>query len=86
MIKWAIGIPLESIVIVEGVIQKPIEDIKTCSVSKLEIKLDKIFLLAQAPAKLPFLLEDASRPVDVLPKVLNLLTPSICRKRYTFFM
>ncbi|KAA1122740.1 hypothetical protein PGTUg99_005305 [Puccinia graminis f. sp. tritici] len=68
MIKWAIGIPLESIVIVEGVIQKPIEDIKTCSVSKLEIKLDKIFLLAQAPAKLPFLLEDASRPVDVLPK------------------
>ncbi|KAI9623398.1 hypothetical protein H4Q26_014566 [Puccinia striiformis f. sp. tritici PST-130] len=68
MIKYAIGIPLESIVIVEGIIQKPIEDIKTCTVSKLEIKLDKIFVLAEAPAKLPFLLEDASRPVDLLPK------------------
>ncbi|OAV92123.1 hypothetical protein PTTG_27753 [Puccinia triticina 1-1 BBBD Race 1] len=28
----------------------------------------QIFLLAKAPAKLPFLLEDASRPVDLLPK------------------
>lgn len=68
MIKYAIGIPLESIVVVEGVVQKPIEDVKTCSVSKLEIRLDKIFVLAEAPAKLPFLLEDASRPVDAIPK------------------
>ncbi|WAR54765.1 hypothetical protein PtB15_4B383 [Puccinia triticina] len=28
----------------------------------------QIFLLAEAPAKLPFLLKDASRPVDLLPK------------------
>ncbi|KAA1100865.1 hypothetical protein PGTUg99_031374 [Puccinia graminis f. sp. tritici] len=68
MIKWAIGILLELIVIVKGVIQKLLEDIKTCSVSKLEIKLDKIFLLGQAPAKLPLLLKGASRPVGVLPK------------------
>ncbi|WAR64000.1 hypothetical protein PtB15_16B159 [Puccinia triticina] len=68
MIKWAIGIPLESIVVVEGHLQAPVEDVKTCSQSKLEIKLEQIFLLAEAPAKLPFLLEDASRPVDLLPK------------------
>ncbi|WAR58069.1 hypothetical protein PtB15_5B301 [Puccinia triticina] len=68
MIKWTIGIPLESIVVVEGHLQAPVEDVKTCSQSKLEIKLEQIFLLAEAPAKLPFLLEDASRPVDLLPK------------------
>ncbi|WAR58241.1 hypothetical protein PtB15_5B474 [Puccinia triticina] len=43
MIKWAIGIPLKSIVVVEGHLQAPVED-------------------------LPFLLEDASQPVDLLPK------------------
>ncbi|PLW13795.1 hypothetical protein PCANC_19536 [Puccinia coronata f. sp. avenae] len=68
MIKYAVGIPLESIVVVEGTLQKPLEDVKTCSISKVEIRLDKIFVLAEAPAKLPFLLEDASRPVDALPK------------------
>jgi aspartyl-tRNA synthetase len=73
MIKYAVGIPLESIVVVEGTLQKPLEDVKTCSISKVEIRLDKIFVLAEAPAKLPFLLEDASRPVDALPKVRTLL-------------
>ncbi|OAV99529.1 hypothetical protein PTTG_25402 [Puccinia triticina 1-1 BBBD Race 1] len=68
MIKCAIGIPLESIVVVEGHLQAPVEDVKTCSQSKLEIKLEQLFLLAKAPAKLPFLLEDASRPVNLLPK------------------
>ncbi|OAV97379.1 hypothetical protein PTTG_26035 [Puccinia triticina 1-1 BBBD Race 1] len=68
MIKCAIGIPLESIVVVKGNLQAPVEDVKTCSQSKLEIKLEQLFLLAEAPAKLPFLLKDASRPVDLLPK------------------
>ncbi|MBW0463995.1 hypothetical protein O181_003710 [Austropuccinia psidii MF-1] len=68
MVKFAVGLPLESIITVEGVLQKPIEDIKTCSVSKVEIKLDKVFLIAEAPSQLPFSLEDASRPVDATPK------------------
>ncbi|OAV99279.1 hypothetical protein PTTG_25333 [Puccinia triticina 1-1 BBBD Race 1] len=68
MIKWAIGFLLESIVVVKGHLQAPVKDVKTCSQSKLKIKLKQIFLLAQATAKLPFLLEDASRPVNLLPK------------------
>ncbi|WAR54266.1 hypothetical protein PtB15_3B780 [Puccinia triticina] len=68
MIKWAIGIPLKFIVVVEGHLQAPVEDVKTCSQSKLEVKLEQIFLLAEAPGKLSFLLKDASRPVDLLPK------------------
>lgn len=68
MIKFAIGIPLESLVSVEGVFQKPVDDLKTCSISKVEIKLDRIFIISEAPAKLPFSLEDASRSADAVPK------------------
>ncbi|KAG0139656.1 hypothetical protein CROQUDRAFT_666159 [Cronartium quercuum f. sp. fusiforme G11] len=68
MVKFTTGISLESIVIVEGVLQKPIEDVKGCSVSNVEIKLDKVFVVAEAPIKLPFSLEDASRSVDAVPK------------------
>ncbi|EGF99578.1 uncharacterized protein MELLADRAFT_40205, partial [Melampsora larici-populina 98AG31] len=64
MVKFTTGISLESIVIVEGVIQKPIEGVKGCSISNAEIKLDKVYLVAEAPIKLPFSLEDASRSVD----------------------
>ncbi|CAH7675224.1 hypothetical protein PPACK8108_LOCUS10205 [Phakopsora pachyrhizi] len=68
MVKFATGIPLESLVIAEGVLQRPVEDVKTCSVSTLEIKLDRLFLTSEAPSKLPFSLEDASRPHDSIPK------------------
>lgn len=68
MVKFTVGIPLESLVIIEGFLQKPLEDVKTCSISKVEIKLDHIFLVSEAPTKLPFLLEDASRHFDAVPK------------------
>lgn len=79
MVKFTTGISLESIVVIEGVLQKPIEDVKTCSVSNVEIKLDKVFILAEAPNQLPFSLEDASRSADAVPKVYHVPSPlSMC--------
>ncbi|TFK77047.1 aspartyl-tRNA synthetase [Pluteus cervinus] len=62
MVKWAASITLESIVLVEGVIQKSPEPVKSASVDDVEVHVTKIFLIAGVEARLPFSLDDASRP------------------------
>lgn len=42
MVRFTEGIHPESIVLVEGVFQKPIEEVKSCSVGDLEIKVHKV--------------------------------------------
>lgn len=44
MVKWAQSITLESIVLVEGVIQAAPEPIKSCSVKDAEIMINKVCL------------------------------------------
>ncbi|KAL1929515.1 hypothetical protein VTP01DRAFT_1653 [Rhizomucor pusillus] len=62
MIKFCIGIPAESIVLVEGKISKPVEEVKSCTISDAELSISKIYIQSEAEGRLVFSLEDASRP------------------------
>ncbi|RUS31986.1 hypothetical protein BC938DRAFT_476578 [Jimgerdemannia flammicorona] len=69
MIKFAVDIPLESIVLVEAVVAKPVDDVKSCTVSDAELSIQKIHVISEALGRLPFSLEDASRPEAEFGKV-----------------
>ncbi|KAF9786938.1 aspartate-tRNA ligase [Thelephora terrestris] len=62
MAKWAAGLAIESIVLVEGVIQKSPEPIKSASVSDVEVIISQIHLISGLETTLPFTVEDANRP------------------------
>jgi aspartyl/asparaginyl-tRNA synthetase len=42
MIKWAQALPRETIVLVQGIVQKPVEPIKSTTVGDAEIKVQKV--------------------------------------------
>jgi aspartyl/asparaginyl-tRNA synthetase len=42
MVKWASGLASESIVLVEGIVQKPFEEIKSATVKDAELKLTRV--------------------------------------------
>ncbi|KAF8925468.1 hypothetical protein EDD21DRAFT_2765 [Dissophora ornata] len=62
MVKFAQNITSESIVLVEGTIAKPLEPVKSCTVQDAEITITQLFVTSEAQGRLPFSLEDASRP------------------------
>ncbi|KAF9896773.1 aspartate--tRNA ligase dps1, partial [Lobosporangium transversale] len=62
MVKFAQGITSESIVLIEGTIAKPVEPVKSCTVQDAEIAISQLFVTSEAQERLPFNLEDASRP------------------------
>ncbi|ORY81329.1 cytoplasmic aspartate-tRNA ligase Drs1 [Protomyces lactucae-debilis] len=61
MVKWCAGLSLESIVLVEAVVKKSPVAIQSASVTDAELHVTKIYLESEAPDKLPFMVEDASR-------------------------
>ncbi|CEQ42650.1 SPOSA6832_04502, partial [Sporobolomyces salmonicolor] len=64
MVRWVEGINTESIVLVEGIVQKAMEPVKSCTVHDAELKIRKIHVISEAPALLPFNMNDALRPMD----------------------
>ncbi|KAF8642270.1 hypothetical protein AX16_009543 [Volvariella volvacea WC 439] len=62
MVKWAASLATESIVLVEGVVKKAPEPIKSASVGDVEVHISQIHLISGLEGRLPFSLEDASRP------------------------
>ncbi|XP_028407717.1 aspartate--tRNA ligase, cytoplasmic-like [Dendronephthya gigantea] len=62
MVKFTANVSKESIVDVEGVVQKPDQKIQSCSQSDVEIVVAKVFCISQAFPRLPLQIEDASRP------------------------
>jgi aspartyl/asparaginyl-tRNA synthetase len=68
MLKFATSITPESLVVVEAVVTKSPELIKSCTVQEYELSISKIHV--ESPAeRLPFTLEDASRPIaDITPE------------------
>ncbi|THH16744.1 hypothetical protein EW146_g3944 [Bondarzewia mesenterica] len=62
MVKWAASLGNESIVLVEGVAKAAPEEIKSATVSDVEIHIDKIHLIAGLEGRLPFTIDDAQRP------------------------
>ncbi|ORY97482.1 hypothetical protein BCR43DRAFT_523651 [Syncephalastrum racemosum] len=62
MVKYCVGIPAESIVVVEATISKPVDEVKSCTVSDSELSIHQIHVVAEVKERLAFSLEDASRP------------------------
>ncbi|KAJ1924059.1 aspartate--tRNA ligase dps1 [Tieghemiomyces parasiticus] len=62
MLKFASAITPESIVLVEGKVVAPVEPVKSCTVQDAELQITKLFVLSKTMERLPFSLEDASRP------------------------
>lgn len=60
MVKWVGALKLESLVLVEAVVQKPLEPVKSTRVSELELHITKAYLVAAAPENLGMTLASAS--------------------------
>ncbi|KAF8560406.1 aspartyl-tRNA synthetase [Imleria badia] len=61
MVKWAGSLAVESIVLVEGIVKKSPELIKSATVDDIEIHMSELWLMAGVESRLPFSLEDAGR-------------------------
>jgi aspartyl/asparaginyl-tRNA synthetase len=61
MVKWAAGLALESIVLVEGVVQKPQEEIKSTTVSDAEVLIYKVWNIYHFPVILVHFYLDSCR-------------------------
>ncbi|EMD32133.1 hypothetical protein CERSUDRAFT_144292 [Gelatoporia subvermispora B] len=71
MVRWAEGINRESVVKVEGVVQRPPpdqEEVRGATVHEREVRIDKLHVIAPTTATLPFQVEDVSRPAHMLEK------------------
>ncbi|KAG8849711.1 aspartate transaminase aat1 [Tulasnella sp. 330] len=68
MVKWSGSIDSESIVLVEGVCQAPMEEVKSVTVGNVEVLIHKIHVIAGVDGGLPFSFEDASRPEEEYEK------------------
>lgn len=63
MVKWVTSISPESFIAVEAKVKQPLEPVKSCRVSGLELHITKCFVLAPAPAMLGMTMEAASQPI-----------------------
>ncbi|KZT18358.1 aspartyl-tRNA synthetase cytoplasmic [Neolentinus lepideus HHB14362 ss-1] len=68
MVRWAEDLHRESIVLVEGKVHAPQEGgqdrIKSTTIHEVEVKIEKLYLIAEPSTTLPFQVDDASRPLD----------------------
>ncbi|CRK19424.1 hypothetical protein BN1723_002605 [Verticillium longisporum] len=64
MVKWMGGLALESFILVEAVIQKPLDPVKSCKVSNFELHITKCYILAPGPEALGMSLPVANRAVS----------------------
>ncbi|KZT64350.1 lysyl-tRNA synthetase [Daedalea quercina L-15889] len=67
MVRWAEGLNRESIVLVEGMVQKPgdgQEEVHSTRVHNHEVKVEKLFVVTSPSSTLPFQVEDAARPEE----------------------
>lgn len=68
MLTICYSISAESIVLVEAEITKSAEEIKSCTISDAELSIKQLHIIAEAEPRLPFSLEDASRPEAEMEK------------------
>ncbi len=61
MVKWAVGVSINSIVRVTGLVQKPDPPVASASISGLELHVQKIYLESETTI-LPMQVKDAERP------------------------
>lgn len=63
MVKWIGALNLESFVLIEGRIEKPLEPVKSVRVSNYELHITKCYCIAKGPEVLGMGLAVANRPV-----------------------
>lgn len=63
MVKWIGALNIESFVLVEGKIEKPLEPVKSVKVSNYELHITKCYCVARGPEVLGMGLTVANRPV-----------------------
>ncbi|KAI0019093.1 aspartyl-tRNA synthetase [Xylariomycetidae sp. FL0641] len=63
MVKWVGALRLESFVLVEAEVKKPLEPVKSCRVSDYELHLTKCYLVAAGPEVLGMGLNAANRAI-----------------------
>ena len=61
MVNFVGSVTCESIVELEGTVQKVAEPIQACTQKLIEIQVEKFFSVSPSHAQLPILIEDASR-------------------------
>ncbi|ORZ30679.1 hypothetical protein BCR44DRAFT_1444149 [Catenaria anguillulae PL171] len=62
MVKFAAGINAESLVVIDATVVRSPEPVKSCSVQDAELRVHQVFVESTSAERLPFTLEDASRP------------------------
>lgn len=63
MVIWGTSINPESFVAVEAKLKHPLEPVKSCRVSGLELHITKCFVLAPAPTMLGMTFEAVTQPI-----------------------
>lgn len=61
MLHWAKRLPAESLIIVQGMLQRPHEPITGCTISHLELKVSHLYLISPNTEQLPFSVYAAER-------------------------
>ncbi|KAI8917301.1 hypothetical protein DFJ77DRAFT_459878 [Powellomyces hirtus] len=72
MQKFASSISVESLVLVEAKVVKALQRVTSCTVQDVELQIEKLHVVSAA-ARLPFTLEDATRPDSEYEKDPNLV-------------
>jgi nondiscriminating aspartyl-tRNA synthetase len=62
MVKWSIGIHINSVVRVSGVVSKPQPPVASATLSELELHVTKIYMVAEAAEQIPIQVKDLERP------------------------
>ncbi|KAI9324944.1 aspartyl-tRNA synthetase, cytoplasmic [Zopfochytrium polystomum] len=61
MLNFVTDITFESLVLVEAIVVKAKELVKSCTIQSVELKVKQIHVISKAAERLPFAMEDASR-------------------------
>ncbi|XP_066299678.1 aspartate--tRNA ligase, cytoplasmic-like [Branchiostoma lanceolatum] len=62
MVKFAANITKESIIDVEGVVQKVAQPVESCTQRDVELHVERVFVVSASAQQLPLQLDDAARP------------------------
>ena len=62
MIKYIAGLPVESVVDMEGVVSVPENPVESATQKMVEVQITSLHCISKAKKALPFLMEDAIRP------------------------
>ncbi|KAF2839078.1 aspartyl-tRNA synthetase [Patellaria atrata CBS 101060] len=63
MVKFAAAVPVESVVLVKGLLVKTQEEVKSASIKDVEVHVVELHIISRADSMLPLQIEDAERPL-----------------------